>query len=250
MQWLSDRESELDNFGLIFCDILTMMTTKPAFKTTLEKTLQSYRNGNHATVYDVRRDPELKNKNVIRDKNKKVFPFVSGSVYRGEWDNDQKCGFGTQTNPSGSKYDGEFAGNKYHGVGTLWVKRGNKSVKQYVGDWANGRKHGYGTFFYENGEVYKGYWENNKRSGKGQLDYPNGDCFIGEWENDAQKGYGTLLLHNGNVFEGLYRDGMKDGPGRFYYAATKKVSSLNILFQCYTMYEQEQKCKLISPFNV
>ena len=95
-----------------------MDTTKsrPAqLRSTLEKTIQSYRHGSHATVYDVRRDPELKNKDVIRDKKKPVFPFISGAVYRGEWHNDEKCGFGAQTNPGGSKYDGEFLGNQYHG---------------------------------------------------------------------------------------------------------------------------------------
>ena len=33
-----------------------------------------------------------------------------------------------------------------------------------------------------------------------------------------------MYLKNGNVFEGLYRDGVKDGPGRFFYAATRKVN--------------------------
>ena len=196
---------------------------RPAFKSTLEKTLHSYRNGNHATVYDVRRDPELKNKDVIRDKKKPVFPFVSGAVYRGEWHNDEKSGFGTQTNPGGSKYDGEFQGNVYHGSGTLFVRRGKKRVKQYVGNWAYGKMNGFGTYFYESGEVYKGNWEDNKRSGQGRLEYPNGDYYEGEWLNDLQRGFGTLYLANGNVFEGLFRDGMKDGPGRFFYAATRKV---------------------------
>jgi len=203
-----------------------MDTTKsrPAqLKSTLEKTIQSYRHGNHATVYDVRRDPELKNKDVIRDKKKPVFPFISGAVYRGEWHNDEKCGFGTQTNPGGSKYDGEFLGNQYHGSGTLFVRRGKKRVKQYVGNWAYGKMDGFGTYYYESGETYKGNWERNKRSGQGRLEYPNGDYYEGEWHNDLQHGFGTLFLANGNVFEGLFRDGLKDGSGRFFYAATRKV---------------------------
>lgn len=198
-------------------------TKRPAFKSTLEKTLQSYRHGSHATVFDVRRDPELKNKDVIRDKKKPVFPFISGAVYRGEWHNDEKCGFGTQTNTGGSKYDGEFHANLYHGSGTLFVRRGNKRVKQYVGNWTYGKMNGFGTYFYENGDIYKGNWQDNKRLGQGKLEYLNGDYYEGEWANDLQRGFGTLYLANGNVFEGLFRDGLKDGPGRFFYAATKKV---------------------------
>lgn len=67
-----------------------MRASKLGFKSTLEKTLESYRMGNHSTVYEVRRDPELLNKDLIRDNKKPVFPFISGAVYRGEWLNDQK----------------------------------------------------------------------------------------------------------------------------------------------------------------
>lgn len=198
--------------------------TRPTFKSTLEKTYESCRQGNHATIYEVRRDPGLKNKNVIRDRKVNVFPFIGGAIYRGEWEGDQKSGFGTQTNPDGSKYEGEFQRNQYHGSGSMWVRRGKKSVKQYAGSWKNGQMNGFGTFFLENGDIYKGEWINNRRSGEGRLDYLEGDCFVGKWFDDVQRGYGTMFLTNGNIFEGLYRDGVKDGPGRFFYASTRKVS--------------------------
>ena len=197
--------------------------TRPAFKSTLEKTYESCRQGNHATIYEVRRDPKLKDKNIIRDRRKQEFPVIGGAVYRGEWDEDQKSGFGTQTNPDGSKYEGEFRRNQYHGSGSMWVRRGKKNVKQYTGSWENGQMCGFGSFFLENGDIYKGEWAANQRSGEGRLDYPNGDYFIGEWMGGVQRGYGTMYLQNGNVFEGLYRDGLKDGPGRFFYSATRKV---------------------------
>jgi predicted transcriptional regulator len=57
---------------------------------TQNKMQQSLRTGHHATVYEVRRDPELLNKDVIREKNKPVFPFISGSRYKGDWQGDQK----------------------------------------------------------------------------------------------------------------------------------------------------------------
>jgi len=63
----------------------------------------SFRQGFHATVYDVRRDPDLDNKDIIRDKNVAVFPFVAGASYKGQWRNDHKHGFGTEVTPDGTK---------------------------------------------------------------------------------------------------------------------------------------------------
>jgi hypothetical protein len=192
-------------------------------KSTFDKTTEAYRTGLHATVYEVRRDPKLLNKDIIRDKRQKVFPFVNGSTYQGEWIADKKEGFGAQLYPDGTKYEGEWRDSRYHGAGTLWVKKGNKKVKQYVGNWVRGRMQGFGTFYSDNGEVYRGEWISGKRSGNGRLEYPNGDYYIGDWTDNLQKGFGTLYLQNGNIFEGLWMDGQKNGPGRFLYAATKKV---------------------------
>lgn len=201
------------------------MTERNKFgtKTSAEKMAAANRSGPHATVYDVRRDPSLKDKNIIRDKTLKVFPFVSGSKYKGEWFGDAKDGFGTQVNCDGSKYEGEWKDNKYHGRGTLWIKVGKKSRRLYVGCWANGKMEGEGTYFYDNGEIYTGEWMRNKRSGKGRLDYTNGDYYEGEWANDSQQGIGSLYHVNGNVYSGLWMNGMKEGPGKFFYAATQKV---------------------------
>ena len=46
------------------------------------KTLMSQRSGLHATVFGVRRDPQLKNKDIIRDSAAPAFPFVGGYSYK------------------------------------------------------------------------------------------------------------------------------------------------------------------------
>jgi len=181
------------------------------------------RSGHHATVYEVRRDPELKNKNIIRDSTKKVFPFVSGSQYKGMWEGDSKCGFGIQTNADDTKYEGEWQDGKYQGRGTLWIKKGKSFVRQYVGDWVRGQMEGQGIFYWENGETYRGGWSRNKKNGSGRYEYSNGDIYIGEWVNDKEDGLGTMNYANGNIFEGLFVKGKKEGPGLFFYASTKKV---------------------------
>lgn len=192
---------------------------------TLSETrmMQALRTGNHATVYEVRRDPNLKNKDIIRDRNKPVFPFVGGSQYKGEWQNDQKEGFGIQVNPDKTKYEGEWQGNYYHGRGTLWIKKGKTYVRIYVGNWAEGRKEGQGINYYPDNSVYRGNWQKNEKSGNGTYEYGNGDQYIGEWSQDLQNGFGTMNYANGNIYEGLWYNGKKEGPGLFFYASTKKV---------------------------
>lgn len=193
---------------------------------TEKKMHQSLRTGHHATVYEVRRDPELKNKDVIRDKTKRVFPFISGSQYKGEWQGDQKNGFGVQVNPDNTKYEGEWANGSYNGRGTLWVKKGKNYIRAYVGHWVNGVMEGEGVQYYDQNEIYKGGWERNQRSGKGKYEHANGDIYNGEWKNDMRNGFGTMNYTNGNVFEGHWVNGLKQGPGLYYYASTKKVPAM------------------------
>lgn len=193
------------------------------FLTSEMRMQQSLRVGSHATVYEVRRDPSLKNKDVIRDPNKRVFPFVSGSKYKGEWQQDQKEGFGVQLNPDNTKYEGEWREGKYDGRGTLWVKKGRNYIRTYVGDWESGRMHGQGVFYFPDGGIYRGDWSLNVKTGQGRFEYSNGDVFVGEWRADKQEGFGTMSYANGNVYEGLWAQGQKEGPGIFYYASTKKV---------------------------
>ena len=194
-----------------------------AVMTGADKLRASYRDGFHATVYDVRRDPDLDNKDIIRDKNVAVFPFVSGSNYKGQWVADRKHGFGTEVSPDGTKYEGEWADNKRHGRGTFFIKRGKKFIRQYVGDWAQGCMEGFGVYYYPNGEIYRGDWKASKRSGNGRLELTNGDYYVGEWSGDLQHGMGTYFVKNGNVYEGLWMNGMKEGSGKFFYASTTKV---------------------------
>jgi len=188
-----------------------------------ERMIQSYRNGHHATVYDVRRDPSLADKNIIRDKKKVVFPFVGGTSYKGQWRDDMREGFGTEVNPDGTKYEGEWSNNKKNGKGTIFVKQGKRSVRTYVGSWLDGYMNGNGVYYYPNGDIYRGNWNRNKRSGQGRIDYKSGGYYDGEWSNDKKNGFGKLFISNGNTYEGMWLDDKKEGPGRFFYAATGKV---------------------------
>lgn len=203
------------------------LTTDPAttkkFMTSGERQLIANRSGHRATIYDIQRDPQLKKKDVIRDKTKVVFPFISGNSYKGDWVDDKKEGFGTMMSVDGSKYEGEWVANQKHGRGTLYVLKKKKYVKKYVGEWYMNKRHGFGVCYNDNGETYRGNWSNDAMCGDGRMDYTNGDYYTGDWEADTQKGFGTMHYKNGNKYEGLWLNGLKEGPGRFFYAATQKV---------------------------
>lgn len=200
------------------------MTSKTRASQSDPRMQQSLRAGHHATVYEIRRDPELKNKDVIRDRTKPVFPFISGSQYKGQWNNDQKEGFGVQVNPDNTKYEGEWANGMYNGRGTLWEKKGKQYIRQYVGDWVDGKMEGQGIFYFPKGEIYRGEWAGGRQNGNGRHEYASGDVYVGEWLDGSQHGLGTINYVNGNLYEGLWAYGKKEGPGLFFYASTKKVS--------------------------
>jgi len=151
--------------------------------------------------------------------------FLTGDVYVGDWEDNLKHGFGTQTWKNGEKYEGGWVHGKRQGKGTHWVKRssGGKLRKLYTGDWVDNRMHGLGIYYYDNGDKYEGEWNDSQRHGKGKLNYANGDVYEGEWLEDKRAGLGVLTLDNGDRYEGHWMDDLKEGPGRYFYRSTRKM---------------------------
>lgn len=190
---------------------------------SFEKSMRSCKNGHHATVYDVQKDPKLSDKNLIRDKKKYHFPFVGGGTYKGEWVNDCKHGFGTMRGADGTVYEGDWRNNMKCGRGTIWRKRGKSTMKEYVGEWKDDCMHGWGTFCYANGDIYTGQFADDVKSGRGKYDYADGSKYEGEYENDQRCGFGTLYCANGDIYEGYWLNDQKEGPGKCSYLTTRKV---------------------------
>lgn len=55
-------------------------------------------------------------------------------------------------------YKGEYKNNKKDGYGELKWKKGG----MYIGTFKEGKRHGYGEYKDENGILYKGKWENGE----------------------------------------------------------------------------------------
>ena len=92
-------------------------------------------------------------------------------------------------------------GTNGHGVFT-W---GNGS--KYDGEWNGNKRHGYGVQTWANGTKYVGEWKDDKRHGKGAHAFANGAMYAGEWVDDRMHGSGTFTHHledGGGSFEGNF----------------------------------------------
>lgn len=138
------------------------------------------KNGNCQAVYWVKEkagQTELRRQAKGGDQRQ----WDTGSVYKGEWKDNRKHGYGTQIWPNGNKYEGEWAGGNREGHGVLWLKEkaaakgaaeekssapaaaaaGSSSAKAaatakklrrvYAGNWKNDQKDGAGVYFYPDG---------------------------------------------------------------------------------------------------
>ena len=116
--------------------------------------------------------------------------------------------FGTFTYANGSKYVGEWRGNKRNGQGTYTFADGNKYVGEYRGNLRNGQ----GTVTFANGNKYVGEFKNGKRHGQGTFTFANGDKYVGEFRDDKRHGQGTYTFASGSVNEGIWKN------SKFQYA--------------------------------
>ncbi|KAK7196407.1 protein kinase [Novymonas esmeraldas] len=79
-------------------------------------------------------------------------------TYEGEFNRNEKCGRGVQTNADGDVYDGDFAHGKPNGRGTyLWA-----DGARYMGMFKDGVKHGDGCEWLANGDWIAGRFVNGE----------------------------------------------------------------------------------------
>jgi hypothetical protein len=92
--------------------------------------------------------------------------------------------FGTITFASGSKYVGEFKGDKRSGQGEYIYADGDK----YVGEWKDSNKNGQGTYTY------------------GPESEWAGDKYVGQFKDNKFSGQGTYTFADGQIKEGIFKD--------------------------------------------
>ena len=89
---------------------------------------------------------------------------TNSNNYTGEWlkNSETRQGRGVLYNADGSKYDGYFYNNRYHGKGKLTYLTKDNQVRIYRGEFETGQKHGHGTVYLSNGDMFKTRWDRNQ----------------------------------------------------------------------------------------
>ena len=86
--------------------------------------------------------------------------MISGDVYRGDFENNERNGYGIMSDEDGRRYEGHWKNGLMNGKGTY--NDGNNRV--YIGFWKNGLKNG--KFIEKNlatSEIEEGIYRDDRR---------------------------------------------------------------------------------------
>jgi hypothetical protein len=121
---------------------------------------------------------KIDQKNEKATKNKAIFYFDDGSIYKGEFKDGKQHGNGILTWLSGDKYEGGWLDGKKHGNGRLDLTDGEKHIGQFRDD----KKNGKGICYTKEGNSHEGDWLDNKRHGHGIIQTADGSVkYSGIW---------------------------------------------------------------------
>ena len=127
--------------------------------------------------------------------------FGTGT-YTGETDFGYLVGQGTFKFNSGSIYEGQFANNQFEGLGTLKVP----SEGTYVGSFLNSEKSGNGIFTWEDGTVYDGEWKYDQMTGQGTYTTPDNVKYIGTFDYNCFKEGKCTFTNETGTYSLEYKD--------------------------------------------
>ncbi|CAK93235.1 unnamed protein product (macronuclear) [Paramecium tetraurelia] len=150
---------------------------------------------------------ELKNR---KEREKRfTFEFDDGSKYIGEWVGNKRDGYGVMEWKDGTKYEGFWKNNKANGQGRFLHIDGD----YYEGQFVNNLCSGYGIYQYSNGHRYEGDWKEDKFEGLGKEFWPDGSYYIGSYVNGEKNGKGKYIWADGNSYDGDWCNNKMNGFG-------------------------------------
>lgn len=145
-----------------------------------------------------------------RDGEKKgagKYTSARGDISEGVWVHDKLNGTGKETCcANGSVYEGEFKDNNWHGKGR--EMRADGSV--YEGEFRDSKRHGTGCCTLVNGSIYEGTWQDDKLHGHGKVTCGDGSMsYEGQFNSGNWHGRGKVTYASGEVYDGPWKDGKR-----------------------------------------
>ena len=159
------------------------------------------------------------------------FAFDTGSVYKGEWKNDNIEGLGVFETSSEGSYEGEFSKGAKSGEGVFSWNNGDT----YEGEWKNDKMQGKGTYTTKKDVVYKGIFDDNefkegtcefendtgsytvtfqkKKIATVKIHYTDGTDYSGECTKNGLNGSGTMKFGNDESYTGEFEKNKRSGKG-------------------------------------
>lgn len=142
------------------------------------------------------------------------FTYEDGSVYRGEFVDNRRNGYGEIRYKDGNKYIGTFKDDKREGYGIYQHKDGDR----YEGYFVNNKREGFGTYYYRDHTcVYHGYFQNNRKHGHGIIKYDDDVVISGIFTN-GDINEGNITFSNGSSYFGGINSYLMSGDGYLKYS--------------------------------
>jgi hypothetical protein len=106
-----------------------------------------------------------------------------------------------------------YTEGRKHGIGKLLLPSGDK----YHGSFAGDKFEGEGSYFFASGDVYSGGWKGGERSGEGTLMYAKDESqLVGTWVKGAMV-TGKWIWRDGTSWHGPFKSSLPLGKGIFYF---------------------------------
>eukprot|EP00929_Paragymnodinium_shiwhaense_P000514 TRINITY_DN100756_c0_g1_i1.p1 TRINITY_DN100756_c0_g1~~TRINITY_DN100756_c0_g1_i1.p1 ORF type:complete len:297 (+),score=60.98 TRINITY_DN100756_c0_g1_i1:101-991(+) len=103
--------------------------------------------------------------------------------FEGQWERDQRHGFGRQLWEDGRLFEGYFEEGKFHGRGRMeW--HSPEGLMIYEGEYVKDMKHGRGKYTWPDGRSYDGEWRDGMRHGRAVYSTCVGVARDSIWKDD------------------------------------------------------------------
>ena len=136
--------------------------------------------------------------------------------YAGGWKNDQRYGYGRETNITGDIIDGFWHDSKNAVYATLTQNGERISGKVVNGYFVSESFYDLKKDTFDNG-YYEGNYKNGKRNGFGIYHWNSGSRYEGSWVDDSRTGIGEYFWPDGSRYVGEWHGSKMTGYGTYYY---------------------------------